>query len=135
MIKIISILFICFTVSDGAEPAVKPRGIATGPSNVAVQIDTPVLVELTCISTAAPPDVRISWNEYITNPNGAIISDGEYLMPSHPNAARYEIVTDLATKWDLKISPFMLIDGGAYRCIDQYDVASAAYAQVIAIGQ
>lgn len=126
-------LLLLAAVSDGAEPAVKPRGIATGPSNVAVQVDMPVLVELTCTSTAAPPDVRISWTEYITNPNGAIISDGEYLMPSHPNSARYEIVTDLATTWDLKISPFMLIDGGAYRCIDQYDVESAAYAQVIAI--
>jgi hypothetical protein len=52
----------------------------------------------------------------------------------HPNAARYAIDWDGNATYNLVINPTLLVDGGAYRCIDVNDASNPQYAQVVTIG-
>jgi hypothetical protein len=85
-----------------------------------VQITTPCTpIELTLNCTATPGD-RVQWIEYITSANGGIISDGDALLPGHPNFARYRLNANVAAgTYELTITDTQLIDGGLYECFDE----------------
>lgn len=98
-----------------AATACQGQGIISGPLNDAVYATS----SLTIRCQATPGD-RVQWHEYVTNPNGIIISDGDTLVPSHPNFARYTLDADLAAgTYDLTISDTVIQDGGVYECSDE----------------
>jgi len=111
------------------------RAIETGPDNVAVVAstsDTPTTVTLKCSSNVVPgppPGSRVQWIEYFSNDqSGSFISDNEVLL-EHPNKARYQIIHDSETQFDLEISMVGIGDAGTYVCEDTHaavpDVTSA----------
>lgn len=81
---------------------------------------------------ASGPSERVQWTEFITNVNGAPISDNNLLLPGHPNYARYTLDhPDGSSIYNLGINPTTLTDGGTYRCYDISDSSSPAYAQLV----
>jgi len=90
-------------------------GLEFGPDNVAVVAgDT---TTLNCV-TDGVANSNIRWFEYATNPTGVLISDGETLLPSHPNFARYELVVSDSRTIALKINNINVNDAGYYQCQD-----------------
>jgi len=90
--------------------------IVSGPDNTAIVSGG--MVYNPC--RAAGNDTRIQWWEYVTNPNGAMISDGGSLSISHPNYARYLLVTDQPGQYDFVITQSVDNDGGYYQCVDTH---------------
>jgi len=91
------------------------QGIIVGPENDAVF----ATVSTTFKCTATPGD-RVQWVEYVTNPNGLIISDGDQLITDHPNFDRYQLDADVdAGTYDLTITSTIVADGGLYECQDE----------------
>jgi len=83
--------------------------------------------------TATPGD-RVLWIEYVTNPNGITISDGDLLIPDHPNFDRYQLDADVeAGTYDLTITETVFEDGGLYECLDE-NTGTKLRAQLIIIG-
>jgi hypothetical protein len=114
--------------------AANQRSILSGPLNTAVDLSVAdVTTALECEASGPRPATRVTWTEYITNVNGAPISDNEVILGGHPNANRYSIDWDGNAVYNLVISPTQLEDGGTYRCIDVNDASNPQYAQVITI--
>lgn len=106
------------------------QGIISGPENDAVYATV-----ATTFRCAATPGDRVLWVEYVTNPNGIIISDGENLIPDHPNFARYQLDADVDTgTYDLTITNTILEDGGLYECQDE-NTGTKRGAQLVIIAQ
>jgi hypothetical protein len=63
---------------------------------------------------------RIQWHEFATLPQGQLISDDIFVLPSHPNSARYRIVVDedAVNQRDLHVLNVTLADAGTYACVD-----------------
>jgi hypothetical protein len=102
--------------------------IINPPQNDAIIFGPPIT--LNC--EASGPSERVQWTEFITNINGAPISDNDFLLPGHPNAARYTLNHPAGTAiYDLTIDPTILADGGTYRCLDTSDSSPPAYAQLV----
>jgi hypothetical protein len=110
---LLALAFSSITAASGA--VLQPKGIGVGPENLAVNLGSAAV--LRCRSDDAPSS-NIRWYEYITNPEGDIISDGETVIPGHPNSARYTIVHPDAVTFDLQINPTVWNDAGLYACVD-----------------
>ena len=104
-------------LSDAAVRATELRGIEFGPDNVAAVADDYVI--LSC-RTDGVANSNVRWYEYTTTSSidGALISDGDLLLPSHPNAARYQLIRSNSVTFDLRINNITLADGGFYSCQD-----------------
>jgi hypothetical protein len=85
------------------------------PLNIAVVEGSSV--ELSCAVQGPSTAHSIQWIEYAYNPNGAPISDNEFIG-SHPEAARYTILHRDEFEYTLQINPVVLGDGGIYQCQD-----------------
>ena len=72
---------------------------------------------LDCV-TDGVANSNIRWYEYVTNSVGVLISDGDTLLPSHPNADRYELVLSDSRTIALKINNIKVNDAGYYQCQD-----------------
>jgi len=111
------------------------HGLEYGPDNVAIlQGET---VVLRC-RTDGVPTSNPRWYEFVTNPSGELISDGTQILPGHPNAARYQIITTDSITFDLQIEPTVWEDGGYYHCKDSNAVPPSTVvlgSQLIIIGK
>lgn len=96
-------------------PGLVQGGLEFGPQNVADYVGTTFVLQ--CI-TDGVPGANVRWFEFVTDPAGSLISDGTMVMPGHPNAARYQILTDGARSFNLQISSSVIADGGYYMCQD-----------------
>ena len=108
-----------------ADPPASRRGIATGPQNEAVVAGSTLV--LRCESDAPVGVSRVAWYEYAYSPIGSIVSDNEDIVPSHPQRARYRIIHERDTQFDLEIRDALVTDGGTYRCRDMNDNAPNMY--------
>jgi hypothetical protein len=93
-------------------------------------------VVITCESTVTGSE-RIQFLEYQTNPSGAIISDGNALLPGHPNYFRHSLQADVdGGIYALAIKTTVLADGGKYACRDVNALPSPMiwYADLVVIG-
>lgn len=96
-----------------------PRYIETGPLNQAVQLGQTNSVTLQCrVPSDTAASSRVQWYEYGTVANGNLISDGNVLLPGHPNSLRYSLVLDQPGQYDLVINPINYEDGTYYKCQD-----------------
>lgn len=87
------------------------------PQNVAV--DAGSSVTLSCwVSPSSSNNPRVQWTEFATSENGQLISDGDFILPSHPNSARYSLDRQDPLQYDLIISNVNINDGGVYSCYD-----------------
>lgn len=77
-----------------------------------------VTVTLTCWVSPTTPSPRIQWTEFASGANGQLISDGDFILPAHPNAARYSLDRTDPRQYDLIISDVRLADAGVYSCFD-----------------
>ena len=108
------------------------RSIVSGPLNDAFEYGP--ATQLNC--EASGPGERVQWTEFATNPDGAIISDNDLLLPGHPNVARYTLDhPDGSTIYNLGINPTVLEDAGTFRCQDVSDSSSGAFAQLVLLGR
>jgi hypothetical protein len=90
-------------------------GVEFGPENVAALVgDT---TTLQCV-TDGVANSNIRWYEYVTNPNGVLVSDGDIILSGHPNSDRYELVRSDSRTFSLKINNINLNDAGYYQCQD-----------------
>jgi len=90
--------------------------IFQGPLNDALLVGNDIV--LTCQSTVTGLET-VQFREYQTNPNGAIISSGQTLLPGHPNYFRTTLEADIeAGTYALTIKGAVLEDGGRYSCAD-----------------
>jgi len=102
--------------------------IVNPPKNDAISFGAKVVLECEAIG----PSERVQWTEFITNANGAPISDNGLLLPGHPNYARYTLDNPAGSSiYNLGIEPTILADGGTYRCDDISDSSRPAYAQLV----
>jgi len=93
------------------------RGLANPPLNEWAFAGSDVI--LTCEADGAPPDVRIHWWEFVTNEfSGQMVSDNNFIVPSHPNSARYSIIQTTSQHFHLQIRDVRIEDGGSYVCLD-----------------
>ena len=120
---------------------VVPRGIDPNylPQNTAVLEGTSVVFRC-WKDPASVLSPRIQWHEFATLPQGQLISDDIFVLPSHPNSARYRIVfeEDDVNQRDLHVLNVTLADAGTYACVD--GVASIvevrrATAELVVIGE
>ena len=137
-----SVLYLlCSLAVCAAANRVVPRGIDPNflPQNTAVEVGQNVVFR--CwkdpFSAMSP---RIQWHEFATLPQGQLISDDIFVLPSHPNSARYRIVVDedAVNQRDLHVLNVTLADAGTYACVD--GVASIvevrrATAELVVIGE
>jgi hypothetical protein len=86
------------------------------PENVAAYVGENAT--FTCWVDTATGSPRIQWFEYVYNPNGGLISDGDLISPTHPHAARYSLVRVNQRQYDLHIMNLLRSDGGTYTCVD-----------------
>ena len=64
------------------------------------------------------------------------ISDGENILPTHPNRDRYRIIHESSREFHLEIRDVRLSDGGQYVCQDIEATASyRAFAQLVVLGK
>jgi hypothetical protein len=125
MYRTLAVLSLCFAVCLG-------QGIQVGPDNDAVYAGSDV--ELSC--TASSDDHRVQWIEYVTTEHGSMISDGDYILPGHPNADRYNITVDLETNtYVLTIADTVVDDGGRYECRDERTYTSMTSQLVVIAGE
>jgi hypothetical protein len=95
------------------------RAIESGPLNTAVLLENSGPVVLQCRVPAATADqTRVQWIEFGTRPTGDLISDGNVLIPGHPNYLRYNLDLTNPGQFDLVISPLIAADGAYYVCRD-----------------
>jgi len=109
-------------------------GIEFGPDNVAVLLGDSNTLPCTTDGVA---NANIRWYEYVTDPNGVLVSDGGVLITSHPNYDRYELVLDDSRTISLKINDIVLEDAGYYQCQDSNAAPPATInrgAQLVVIG-
>jgi hypothetical protein len=91
-------------------------GLVSGPQNVAM-IAGPSLT-LPCTVHVTETE-RVQWYEYGTNPQGELISDGNTVLPGHPNSLRYAILADPGQgSYPLYVYPTLVADGTYYQCVD-----------------
>ena len=107
------------------------RFILIGPQNDAIMLGNPVT--LGC--EADTIDARVVWTEYMTNVNGAQITDGPNIAPGHPNRDHYQVVQPTPTTFDLFISGTLPADGGRYECADIYTAGDRNYAELVLLGR
>jgi hypothetical protein len=86
------------------------------PENVAAFVGENVTH--TCWVDSATGNPRVQWSEYATSPIGSIISDGNFLSPTHPNFERYTLIRTDQRQYDLHIRDVTINDGGTYTCED-----------------
>lgn len=87
------------------------------PENVAVYPGESVA--FTCwISEASLGTTRVQWIEYTSNPNGEMISDGDFLLQSHPDYDRYRLIRNDPLQYDLVVLDIRADDAGTYTCMD-----------------
>jgi len=105
-------------VAQGSEknPSNHGLNITRLPQNTAVMSGDSVI--LTCSVNSTSIDPRMHWIEYAYYPGGGMISDGEFILPGHPQRARYSILRDDEFMYDLMITGANLDDGGRYECYD-----------------
>lgn len=127
-VLLLALQYLCGT--ELTEAKVHPFAIEGGPMNLADYVGA--IVTLTCSSDTSSGQ-RVVWTEYATNPSGETISDNEIIVPSHPNAARYEIVHGTSTQYDLVIHNIVLADGGTYRCEDANSGPPTVQAELIVL--
>jgi hypothetical protein len=96
-------------------PSTGTHGLEFGPENVAVLAGEDVV--LRC-RTDGVPNTNVRWFEFSTSSTGAMLSDGELILPTHPNSARYTIIHSDSVTYDLRISPTIWEDGAYYYCAD-----------------
>ena len=80
---------------------------------------------------------RIQWWEFASNPEGNIVSDGNTIISSHPQADRYTIVQPTPETYNLHIQDVRWEDAGRYMCEDIFNGPPTTYrgtAQLIVIG-
>lgn len=99
--------------------APSPRYVASGPENQAVLVGSSVNgVTLKCQVADGVNTSRVQWYEYGTVASGNQISDGNLLLPGHPNYLRYSMDLTNEGQHDLVINPVVLEDGTYYKCQD-----------------
>jgi len=109
MAKLTICLLVCF-----CSVYVVSGVLVTVPENTVGKVDT--TITLYC-EAATTPIYRVMWTEFVTNTQGRVISDNRSILPSHPNAARYQI-TGGPDEYNLEIMNATLADGGRYLCGD-----------------
>jgi hypothetical protein len=94
------------------------RGLNTTrlPQNIAHFTGETVILPCSANSSSTSP--RIHWIEYVYNLGGGMISDGNFILPGHPQRLRYAIRNDEANQFDLVITGATMADGGTYECYD-----------------
>jgi hypothetical protein len=114
------------SLSDATPPQVVALGLDPNylPQNVAVFVGD----DVTFRCWKNPNSVnnpRIQWSEFAYPPNGGLISDDTFVLPGHPQSARYSIINDVdpVNQRDLHIRAVTLADGGRYACVDGSAVA------------
>jgi len=105
-------------VKGNQNEAHESRGISTGPFNVACIVGG--TVTLICESDLPMGESRVQWYEYAYSPSGGIISENNVIL-NITHGARYRIIHDRDTQFDLEISDLLITDGGTYRCRDSND--------------
>jgi len=126
----VALCFLVVHASAGSlenRKTVSPHYIESGPENQAVVVgQTPNGVRLTC---RVPPEgtSTVQWLEFGTDPNGRLVSEGTFLLPTHPNFIRYSLDTDPpgSGRYDLIITDVTLADGTYYLCRDADSVPPA----------
>jgi hypothetical protein len=106
------------------------------PQNIAVYAGE--TVTFTCWVDEDTANPRIQWTEYAHSPNGGLISDGNSILPGHPQSERYSLNTSETRQFDLIIVNVGLADGGAYSCYDSNapgTVKQRSAAQLIVIAE
>jgi len=133
----LAVVFCCawiLQLSAVVSAAANQQSILRGPLNTAVDLSVAdVTTVLECEASSPRPVSRVTWTEYVTNINGAPISDNDLILGGHPNSDRYSIDWDGNTVYNLVINPTVLQDGGVYRCIDVNDASNPQYAQLVTI--
>jgi len=100
------------------------------PDNEAALVNSTVTFK--CTAHAAAPNSRIMWFEFVSHPEGAIISDGRHVL-SHPNRARYQL-TGEDNEFNLQISDVTLKDAGRYICQDTLAAPPATFRAEATLG-
>jgi hypothetical protein len=123
-------------VNIGEVPSQRGLDLERLPQNIAVYAGA--TITFTCwVSSESAGSPRIQWTEFAYNPNGQLISDGDFILPAHPQADRYSLVRDDPFQYDLVIADVNLNDGGVYSCFDANAPVTEkqrAAAQLIVIG-
>jgi len=103
------------------------RTLAVFPSNIHAIVGDTVI--LTCVALEPPPASRINWYEFVTMGefNPQLISDNNFIVPSHPNSARYTVIQESPTMFSLQIRNVTLADGGTYVCLNANSGPPFAY--------
>lgn len=102
---------------DGKAPT--PYGLdpTMAPLNTAVYAGSTVTMRC-WVSAASSGNPRVQWTEFAYNSNGQLISDGDLILPAHPQSSRYTLVRTDPLQYDLVISNVNVNDGGVYSCFD-----------------
>ena len=96
-----------------------PHDLDQVPDNIAVYEGEDVVLTCAGLTNAdIESGYRVMWYEFITLPQGNPISDGNQVLPGHPNADRYSIEQPTADTFNLKITNVQGSDGGTYVCQD-----------------
>ena len=120
--------------SAEAEPYVRLKPLSETPQNEAVTAGGTVI--LRCAVVDPPPASRVLWAELTTATGGMAISDGENILPTHPNRDRYRIIHESSREFHLEIRDVRLSDDGQYVCQDIEATASyRASAQLVVLGK
>ena len=120
--------------SAEAEHAARLKPLSERPRNEAVTVGGTVI--LRCAVVDPPPASRVLWAELTTATGGMAISDGENILPTHPNRDRYRIVHETSTEFHLEIRDVRLSNGGQYICQDIDATASyRSSAQLVVLGK
>lgn len=101
----------------GDAPTVYGLDPALAPLNIAVYAGVDVTLRCWVSSTSAG-NPRVQWTEFAYSSNGQLISDGDFILPAHPQSARYSLVRDNPLQFDLTIRAVTVNDGGVYSCFD-----------------
>lgn len=119
-----TVCFLLLVASSAARQVPKksgptPYGLdpTKAPLNTAVYAGT--TVTFSCwVSPTSAGNPRIQWTEFAYNPQGQLISDGDLILPAHPQASRYALVRNDPLQYDLVVSNVNVNDGGVYSCFD-----------------
>ena len=71
----------------------------------------------------------VSWEEYISDPNGTPMTISYRADVNFPN--KYDLINDPSGTYDLTIKSIQLNQGGRYRCAAVRVIGSYSFAQVI----
>lgn len=111
-------VILIFSGANAKTPQISSTGLdlAHLPINQAVYAGTNVT--FTCWADNTTEIPRIQWTEYASSANGALISDGDFISPSHPYGNRFTLVRTNEFQYDLILDSAVLADGGVYSCAD-----------------